>query len=380
MSFKKKISTHFDLKPFMTSPYTFSDCIFGFLRQFPFQKCILLWGLDVKQQKYTKLKKNGTISGKSHDVTEMGPPQNAWPCVSESQSDINRIESLQLQMARYILKAPRNTPREALYGELGWTPMCVGQNVFRVKYLSSILNMKAHRWPKLLLNAMLCLNCDFNTLRFRFLNCVKKSMTSFGLEHIMNDVCTNGMTSNPYWANPIKKLSDDIFAKQWYEEMCQKSSLTDYVMFKNEPVLECYLLDSTDFNGACLKFKLRSNTLPLDRRISRWTPDNDGTCKLCNKDIEDIRHFLFICDALKEIRIDEFKKLESELMVNNCTYIWEMFISSNLDVKLCLTLGSPSNDLYTNIPEISYAIFDQFCKSYAKRAWMYRTELRNNIT
>ena len=41
----------------MTLPYTFSDCIFGFLRQFPFQKCILLWGLDVKQQKYTKLGK-----------------------------------------------------------------------------------------------------------------------------------------------------------------------------------------------------------------------------------------------------------------------------------------------------------------------------------
>ena len=63
----------------MTLPYTFCDCIFEFLRQFPFQKCILLWGLDVKQHKYTKLKKYGAISGKLHNVTKMGPPQNAWP-------------------------------------------------------------------------------------------------------------------------------------------------------------------------------------------------------------------------------------------------------------------------------------------------------------
>ena len=57
--------------------------------------------------------------------------------------------------------------------------------------------------------------------------------------------------------------------------------------------METYLLDKTDFYGASLKFKIRSNTLPLEKKLSKWTADIDGTCKLCNNGLEDVNHFLF---------------------------------------------------------------------------------------
>ena len=47
--------------------------------------------------------------------------------VDSSKQDTDKIESIQLQMARYIHKAPRNTPKEALYGDLGWVPIKVSQ-------------------------------------------------------------------------------------------------------------------------------------------------------------------------------------------------------------------------------------------------------------
>ena len=102
---------------------------------------------------------------------------------------------------------------------------------------------------------------------------------------------------------------------------------------------------------------------------------NDGQCKLCNYGIEDVTHFLFICEGLKCIRIDEYKKLELLLVSNNFFYAWELFISSDLVTKLSLTLGDNSFIFSHNDNDNMHAhnIFDKFCKSYVKRAWELRT-------
>ena len=89
---------------------------------------------------------------------------------SVSKSDIDKLERLQLQMARYILKAPMNTPRSALYGELGWMPIKTMHDISRVKYFDRLIKMDSCRWPKLLLNAKIELNCEPKDIRFKFLN------------------------------------------------------------------------------------------------------------------------------------------------------------------------------------------------------------------
>ena len=85
-----------------------------------------------------------------------------------------------------------------------------------------------------------------------------------------------------------------------------------------------------------------------------------------------------MCSALNEIRIDEYKKLENCLVNNACSDIWELFISGSLDVKLHLTLGSTSCTFkdVTDCDNI-YEIFDKFCKSYSKRAWKVRSEIKS---
>ena len=91
------------------------------------------------------------------------------------------------------------------------------------------------------------------------------------------------------------------------------------------------------------QFKLRSNTLPLERKLSKWTTESDGICKLCHNGVEDVTHFLFLCNAYETIRIEEFQKLENHLIYDSCEDIWELFISSGLDIKLQLAIGG----LYT---------------------------------
>jgi hypothetical protein len=196
------------------------------------------------------------------------------------------------------------------------------------------------------------------------------------MEGVFNSAQSLSEQSNLNWAHTIKFHHYDLFVDEWFIEASTKTSLIDYISFKDSPSLESYLLDKTDFHAASLKFKLRSNTLPLERRVSKWTPASDGTCKLCNNGVEDVAHFLFICDVLKDIRIDEYKKLKHRLINKACTDIWELFISSNLAIKLNLTLGSTSctfKDI--NDKNDIYVIFDDFCKSYTKRAWKFRSEI-----
>jgi len=298
--------------------------------------------------------------------------------VTGSKKDIDRIENLQLQMARHILKAPRNTPRVTLYGDLGWVPIATIQNSFRAKYFYRLLNLDEHRWPKLLFNTMMCLDLDPSALRFKFLSSIRSNLSKLDMDHVYHCAQTLSDQINPNWVHTIKYLNYKLFVNEWYNEACMKTSLVDYVSLKDSPSLESYLLDKTDFHAAALKFKLRSNTLPLERRFSKWDSDNDGTCKLCNDGIEDVVHFLFICNALRDIRIDEYKKLEESLMNNSGKDIWELFISGNIDIKIHLTLGSISctfKDLKDN--NFIYDIFDTFCKSYSKRAWKLRSEIKS---
>ena len=297
-----------------------------------------------------------------------------------SQSDIDKIENLQLQMARHILKAPRNTPRAALYGDLGWVPISTIQNSFRVKYFARILDMEFHRWPKLLMNTMTCLNTVPNKLRYKFLDCVQNILIKCDLNDVIDCAKVGKSPRNPHWAHSIKSIIYNIFSNEWKEEALTKSSLTSYLIIKDTPCMEKYLLDATDFHGASLKFKIRSNTLPLDSKISKWTPDNDGICKLCNIDLENVNHFLFTCKSLNTIRAEEYNNLEKELINIDGIDIWELFISGNLDVKYNMTLGSVNVFGNVNKAEDFYHIFDKFCKSFVKRAWKARSKLSSNAT
>jgi hypothetical protein len=293
-----------------------------------------------------------------------------------SQADVDKIEHLQLLMARHILKAPRNTPRAALYGDLGWAPISTIQDSFRAKYFARVIDMEPHRWPKLLLNTMISLDIDPSKLRYKFMNCIKNILTKCDLNDVIECSKFDINPCNPHWAHSIKCTINKIFHTEWKADVQSKSSLADYLTIKDTPCMEKYLLDKTDFYGASLKFKIRSNTLPLDRKISRWTPDNDGICKLCNNGMEDVKHFLFTCQSLNNIRANEYSNLENALINLNGIDVWEIFMSSNLDVKYNMALGSTTFCNISNASDFDY-VFDKFCKSFLKRAWKRRSELKS---
>jgi hypothetical protein len=235
-----------------------------------------------------------------------------WTCGSDS--DRNKIESLQLQMARTILRASRNTAKEALYGELGWDSMSTIQTKCRIKYFDRLLKMSDNRFPKVLFNNIFSMyKKKGRDTQWKWLTHIQEALTHCGLDHLFS----KEEPFNSNWVQSFLCIQKELNDKTWSDNASNKKTLINYCKYKDKPSFENYLLDATDFYGSSLKFKIRTSTLPLEYNIKSWREQNTGACKLCNMDMEDAYHFLFTCKKLNTIRKEEYAILNNELHKNN---------------------------------------------------------------
>ncbi|XP_071943982.1 uncharacterized protein [Antedon mediterranea] len=257
----------------------------------------------------------GNILWKTIAIPSINYACSIW--YNKSKKDNEDLEKVQLQMARFLLKAPRYTPKEALYGDLGWVPLSKLHKLSRVKLFNRFITMDDHRWPNIVLNSMLQLKCDFDRLKYKFLSsCV--------------DI--------------FEKCTDIGF----YNNVFDNDSLT-LVPFSVSNV-ERY----------CKTYK--------------WSNDVSGLCTLCgNGEIEDIKHFLLNCKAFDNIRMKELSNLQNNLVLCNDYDTWNRYTTATADDKLQYILGGDS----IAICKESETFFDLFCKQYTRAAWEKRSELKS---
>jgi hypothetical protein len=158
----------------------------------------------------------------------LGMPVINYACpvwVPNSNCDINRIENLQVRMAKVILKAPRNMTKEALYADLGWSPITSTQDKLRINFLDRLLIMSDERWPKLLFNAMYLVSREHNT-QWKWLNYIKGCLTRCGLDHMFsnNPVRISG------WVNLYKETNRHVDYSDWLFKSLSKTSLNMTVL------------------------------------------------------------------------------------------------------------------------------------------------------
>lgn len=293
---------------------------------------------------------------------------SAW--VPASKSDIKRLENVQTQMAKIILKAPRNMTKEALYGELGWNSIASLQDKIRLTYLDRLYKLENNRWPKLVFNASYHVSNENEKFKWKWLNHIKECLSRCGLQHIFSNSPPHDLT----WVNNYRNILRQVEINDWREGTRSKSSLSLYTFLKQTPGREQYLLDNNNFQGAILKLRARTNTLHLERYIRSWSPSNEGLCKLCNNGMdEDIYHFMLTCPSLNYIRIKEFIALERTLSHNDLGRLWETFILGDFDLKLFMLLGN----LYEFNSSLG-EIFDTSCKNLLTQLWDARKKLLND--
>ena len=116
------------------------------------------------------------------------------------------------------------------------------QNLQRVKYLARLSNMDMHRWPKLMLNAVMNVNCDIDMIRYKWFSSVNNVLNKCNMGYVMK----SGIQTDSNWANTFKHIHKIVCHDVWSNTVQEKTSLSDYLQFKDVIKLEEYLLDYTD--------------------------------------------------------------------------------------------------------------------------------------
>jgi len=303
----------------------------------------------------------GTLLWQSIGLSSINCACATWFC--NGKSVIDKLENLQYNMARTILKAPRNVAKDAMYGDLGWQTMYSIQNNIRVQYFNRLKQMDEDRLPKLLLNAIFHVE---DNLKWGWLCNINSALVNCDMQMYYN--CNNEYDNWSYIFKCKNKVKDQI---EWKERILKKSSLDEYNKHKDIPCLEPYLLDKLNFNGVSLKFKARTNSLNLENKKKIWNDQNTGMCKMCNlNEIENVDHFMFKCSSLRNVRFKHFKELEESLNRQGWRSIWIIFNEGDLSVKHHLLL----DNIFIDNFELG-TILDNSCKSLLKEAWSVRNQL-----
>ena len=99
----------------------------------------------------------------------------------------------------------------------------------------------------------------------------------------------------------VKKIIKSNSKIEWHTKWAQSKkgrSMFNFVAApkKNDPI------NSLKRKNQVIIFRLRTTHVPLNAHLSRIVKDHQPNCALCNHEEENVKHFLFDCPALTDLR------------------------------------------------------------------------------
>jgi hypothetical protein len=238
-----------------------------------------------------------------------------WPMEAGNWEEADR---LQRKMARRILGCQKNTPDEALRGELGWWTLKARRTMLRLRYWWKLANMGEDRLVRRVYIHSLNRSRQGNP---NWCSVTESLMTGLGLETEWDNGCEEGavLGTRQLWAEfiglEIHKQQED----EWRTTMDGKSSLDEYAKLKSGLQKEAYLKSNLDPDGRMAMTRVRTGYCGLMVNLGRaqvHRPERkDRLCPLCEfrpggqkGRVEDGKHVLVDCLAYKKIREKMWKK------------------------------------------------------------------------
>jgi hypothetical protein len=211
-------------------------------------------------------------------------------------------EAIQRQAGRRVLKVGMAVGNAAVIGELGWISMAGRRALLRLNYWEKVLAMPEGRLPKRVYQRQRKhIELGHSDKRW-WAQRVKSLLSDLGLGQWWDrqEVC-------PHWSDEVR---DKIHAKEterWRSDCAKNRKLEEYVLVKNELRREEYL----GYGDAAVRrifTKARTGAVELRLETGRWEsllvagkqlqlPRQYRTCRLCEEEVEDLRHWLFVCPA-----------------------------------------------------------------------------------
>ena len=217
------------------------------------------------------------------------------------------IEIIHTKFCRKILGVRRSTNVNALYGELGRTPMYIHRKLLMIKYWIKILN---NRNDSLLFKTYTMLMQDLNNgSNYRKLNWafhIKCILEECGLFYIWQNQFVVHINYHV-----IKQRILDIYYQTWYTEINNSRRLETYALFKHSFEFEKYLdfVKEPKFRIALTRFRTSSHDLAIEKGRYINVPRENRICINCNSNlVENEFHFSMTCRKHSELRSKYIKR------------------------------------------------------------------------
>lgn len=218
--------------------------------------------------------------------------------------DIDKLQVIENNVYRKILRAASYTPTGTLRGEIGSSLMKTRLYKGKLLYYRGIFNRNNELLKEIVKNENCKLSKEINMI----------------LQEI--GIPTNEFLK--YSINDIKRKCQEWDTNIWKIENGRKTSLEIYNRFKIEIKQEKYYNEEKSL----IIFKMKTNTLNLNERKRHRNESTE--CNLCNNENENLNHFLLHCPALEETRskLDELQRPREE---DENNIIGKLLFSDNPD-------------------------------------------------
>jgi len=200
------------------------------------------------------------------------------------------VDKLERFFLKKLLRLPNCTPNYALLLETNLIEGHFYTLSLHLKYLGKILfDYGENRLPHVLAHKII----QENIFWAREINNLASEA----------DVNWSFENTTPFsWQLQCKALIESMQKKN-FDERLNRARQSETRIYKNLRIvdIEAYFSDTINIYSSSLVFKARCDLLPLNGR--RLQTNAVRTCSLCNRnEIEDTRHFIGICPALRDFR------------------------------------------------------------------------------
>ena len=223
--------------------------------------------------------------------------------------NIDIIERVQLRFLKHILNIRSSTDNCIVYGETGVYPIAIDIQTRIISYWSKLIEsgsnpLAASVYTHLKSKYDSC-PAEIRHKRFAWLDNVKNILTSCGFINIWR---TQSFPNKLWLKNAIQQKLRDIFIGEWFRTIEESRSCMTYKLIKNKFEFETYLLNTPQrYMKSMIQFRTRNHKLPVE--TGRWnnTPYDQRKCPLCQRDIGDEFHYIFVCNGFAQARKQSLK-------------------------------------------------------------------------
>ena len=208
------------------------------------------------------------------------------------------IESVFLKFCRRVLCIKPSTNLNAIYGELGRTPMTIHRNFIIIKYWIKILSSKRNSLmfkTYYMLKVDVDRNCTYRGNNWAFY--VKQTLEKIGMRNIWDNQFNMDIQFKP-----IKERIMDIFKLNWHSSINNSSRLSTFKhIFEYKKYLD--IIHESKYSISLTRLRLSSHESDIESGRKHNIPENERTSKNCNLGLKEKEyHFLLVCPKFSYIR------------------------------------------------------------------------------